>query len=105
MIRTALEGAGIPVFVSGENYTNLKIPFMPHNLGVFVYLDDQYHDATALIANPSHKVASPVDINAFYRELEDTENKEHLHKATNNFLGLVFVLIIVLGFVMYVLSR
>ena len=37
--KAILELAGIPVMISGENFSGLRLPFFPNNLGVFIYLD------------------------------------------------------------------
>jgi hypothetical protein len=56
-----LESHGIPVFV--ESAWSWRAP---HRGAVCVCLDRQYDDALALLRNPDHVVADPVDVAEFW---------------------------------------
>jgi len=96
-IKDKLENAGIPVMIAGENVTRIQLPFLSNNLGVFVYINNQYDDAMSLINNPEHKVTTAVDIDAFYKVIESREMKHYLETKTNHIIvGILLVITIIL---------
>jgi hypothetical protein len=65
-VTSLLKGRGIPVFVRSSR----PIGRAPYRVAVFVCLDRHYEDACALLRNPNHAVAEPVDVEAFDRSID-----------------------------------
>lgn len=88
-VATLLESHGIPVFFgrSGRNV---------HTAPLFVCIDAQYDDAIALLANPDHEVAEPIDVETFKRA-EAAALPAVLRGAAFVLLGLVLVAALVLA--------
>lgn len=100
-IKDKLESAGIPVMISGENVSRIQLPFLSNNLAVFIYINNQYDDAMALIKDEQHQVTSAVDVDAFYKVIESTEMKRYLNSKTNQmiiglFLFVIFILLVII---------
>jgi hypothetical protein len=68
----APELAGVPVYVTG---TGLRDPNAGEKKNRWVYLEFQYDDAVALLNNPEHKVARPVDVGEFYQRAATEKQK------------------------------
>ncbi|BCT91001.1 hypothetical protein LYSHEL_00250 [Lysobacter helvus] len=62
-ITLRLYHKGIPTFVRGAGIRNV------FNDAIFVCINAQYDDARALLDNPDHDVAEPVDVDAFERDV------------------------------------
>lgn len=103
-IKSRLEDAGIPVSISNTRFAQLRVFFIPHSLGVFVYFDSQYEDAINLINNKDHIVSNPVSIDEFYQNIESIPMQEAAHKAMNDFLFWMIAFGIVCGVLIYALS-
>ena len=103
-IKYLLENAGIPTSISNKRFAQLNVPFIPHTLGIFIYIDSQYDDAIALINNTNHQVSEPVDVDAFYTMLESTSHKEAVHHAMNNFIWGMVAVGIICAFLIYILN-
>lgn len=104
-IKNLLENAGIPAMISGENFSALRIPFFPNNLGVFIYLDDQYNDAMQLMADPEYTPETLVDVEQFYQLMESNEFRHKLNqrylKVFSWLFAVVLLLIFVLNLILY----
>ena len=59
-VAALLESHGIPVFLGKSGRHARTAP-------MFVCINAHYDDAIALLANPDHEVAEPVDVEAFRR--------------------------------------
>ena len=97
-IKNRLEEAGIPIMIAGENVTRIRLPFLSSNLGLFIYINNQYDDAMALINNVNHKVTTAIDVDAFYQVVESNEMKQYLDKKTNQLIiGLFLVSVVIIS--------
>ena len=103
-IKDKLENAGIPVMITGENVSRIQLPFLSSNLGVFVYINNQYDDAMAVIKNSDHQVTTAVDIVAFYKVMESNEMKYYLDNKTNQIIIGLFSIIVFILLVIIVLD-
>lgn len=103
-IKNRLENAGIPVMISGENVSRIQLPFLSNNLGVFIYINNQYDDAMALIKDNNHKVTSSIDVDAFYKVVESKEMKRYLDNKTNQMIAGLFLVVMFILLVIIVLD-
>ena len=103
-IKLLLESAGIPASISNKGFAQLRVFFIPHILGVFIYNSSQYQDAIALLHNKNHKVSNPIDIEAFYENINSQESQASAYKAMNNFIIGMIVFGLICGLLIYVLS-
>lgn len=103
-IKELLECAGIPASISNKRFAQFYIPFFPHHLGVFIYVNSQYNDAISLINNSDHIVSEPIDINEFYSILNSPHNKSAVYNAMNDFILGMVAFGLLCGFLIYVLS-
>nr|WP_298146025.1 hypothetical protein [uncultured Pseudomonas sp.] len=69
-IKSRIEGAGIPVIVSGEGSRNL---FSTGLVSVWVAIDSQYHDAVIALDDPSHIAAQPINVEEFHETVKNTD--------------------------------
>ena len=88
-VAELLESHGIPVFL-GRSGRNVRTAPM------FVCIDAQYDDAIALLANPDHEVAEPIDVEAFKRA-EAAALPSVLRGAALVLLGVVLVAALVVA--------
>lgn len=65
-LKSRLEQHGIPAFIGGEHVARMVTPFVMTQPGLWIYLDHQLADATALVRDADHPVASGIDVDAFY---------------------------------------
>lgn len=104
-IKATLETAGIPTMISGENFSALRIPFFPNNLGVFIYLDKQYNDAVQLLSDPDYIPEHSVDVEEFYELLDSEDFRHSLNKGYLTvfawLVALILVLIFILNLILY----
>ena len=103
--KAILELAGIPVMISGENFSGLRLPFFPNNLGVFIYLDEQYNDAQKVIADPNYMAESAIDVEDFYQLLESAEFRHNVNTGYLAIFSWLIGTIIVAAVVLYFLYR
>lgn len=68
-IKSRIEGAGIPVVVSGEGSRNL---FSTGLVSVWVAIDSQYQDALIALDNPSHIASQPINVEEFHEAVKNT---------------------------------
>ena len=73
--RSLLESRGIPVFISGTESFRLRPLLVGYKKGFWVLIDEQYDDARALLKDKNHKIAMPVDPEAFHREFEQVQQE------------------------------
>lgn len=70
ILKSLLESNGIPVFISGEGAGRV-LPFLLSKPDLWIYLDEQYDEALALIQDPDYEVMNKVDVEAFYELAHD----------------------------------
>ena len=68
-IKIRVEGAGIPVIVSGEGRRNL---FRTGLVSVWVAIDSQYQDALIALDNPTHIAKQPINVEEFHEAVRNT---------------------------------
>jgi hypothetical protein len=68
-IKNQIEGAGIPIIVSGEGSRNL---YSTGLVSVWVAIDSQYQDALIALENPSHIAAQPINVEEFHQAVKKT---------------------------------
>ena len=73
--RALLESSGIPVFISGAESFRLRRLLVGYKKGFWVVIDAHYEDALALLKNKNHRVAMPLDSEAFHREFEQVQRE------------------------------
>jgi hypothetical protein len=73
--KTLLESSGIPVFISGTESFRLRPLLVLYRKGLWICLDEQLQDAMVLLKNPNHRVAKPVDVEAFHQSLEQAQKQ------------------------------
>jgi hypothetical protein len=66
--RLCLKERGIPVFISSARTYHT---FTGGKRGLWVCLEQHFEDAQAVLRDPSHRVARPIDVDDFYRALEE----------------------------------
>ncbi len=94
-VKLLLESRGIPVFVSNEDSARNMGTFLAvKQYGLFIVLDYQFHDATALLDDDTHEVAEPVDVAEYYRTVEHARPAA-LQKILNRLLLFSGILILV----------
>ena len=103
-IKMLLENAGIPTSISNKGYAQLRVLFIPHVLGVFIYNSSQYQDAIALLNNKNHIVRNPIDIDAFYESINTPDMQATAYAAMNRFLLGMVLFGVICGLLIYVLS-
>ncbi|WP_395373332.1 putative signal transducing protein [Marinicella sp. W31] len=101
-IRGLLESAGIPAHIS-ENGFRSRGPILPEGIDVWIYIDDQLEDAEMLMEDPNHEVREPVDIQAFYHDLDEGETSEVLENHRFQIIMYGTGLIAVMIFIIYLL--
>jgi hypothetical protein len=69
-IKNRIEGAGIPIIVSGEGSRNL---YSTGLVSVWVAIDSQYQDALIALDNPSHIAAQPINVEEFHQAVKNTK--------------------------------
>lgn len=68
-IKHRIEGAGIPIIISGEGGRNL---YSTGLISVWVAIDSQYQDALIALDNPSHIAAQPINVEEFHQTVKTT---------------------------------
>lgn len=102
--KLLLESNGIPVFIGNENSSRFLGPLGPAaSLGFWVVIDDQTDDAIALLNNENHVVSNPVDVDAYYQQLEKTRSTGMTNIA--NKIMLVIVVVLISGFAIFVYNK
>ncbi len=104
-IKTLLENAGIPVSLTNKGLAQLRVLFIPHLLGVFIYNSSQYKDAIALLKNKNHIVRNPIDVDAFYESINSPDMKANAYQAMNRFLLGMVLFGVICVVLMYALSQ
>jgi len=77
-LKGLLEENGIPASISGENTARMITPFLMTQPGLWVYLDEQFEEASKLINDHEYTVLNKIDVEAFY-----DMNKEILNNSSS----------------------
>ena len=96
-IKNRLEEDGIPTVIQG-NHTYRLTPFPLMEPTLWVYLDEQFDDATKLMADPNHVVITGIDTEVFYARMPPLDVRQKLRNNTLIRLALFFVGIMVAMF-------
>lgn len=104
-IKSRLESAGIPVMISGEHFSALRIPFFPNNLGVFIYLDEQYNDVSKVLSDPGYLPESAIDIEQFYQLLDSDEFRHSVNSGYMVILTWTISLVLLAMLVLFFLYK
>ena len=105
-LKQVIEENGIPAYISGEDTARVIPPFAMTQAGLWVYLDEQHHDAEQLVLNPSHVVDNKIDVEAFYAQQPTKEEQQHhLNNALGEILLIVVFLILGMFFITFMLSK
>lgn len=71
-IKNLLESKGIPANITGQEAYHLQLAaLVSRPLAVWVYMDEQLNDAKTCLDNPEHVVRNAVNIENFYKELQE----------------------------------
>lgn len=98
-LKELLENKGIPAVIQGENTARMIIPFLVFEPTLWVYLDEQFEDATSLMKNPDHKVLTGIDVDEFYLSMDEfSSNKAGFNKVYID-LAKFFISILVVMFI------
>ena len=89
---------GIPATVQGEN-TGRIMPFAFFQASLWIYIDSQYDESVALIADPDYEVKAPVDMAEFEKITKDAGSAKSVNKALIDLL-LYAIFLIACGFVL-----
>ena len=103
-IRNLLESAGIPTHLSDNGYRS-RGPILPEGFVVQIYIDDQLEDALNLIEDPNYEVRDPIDIEAFYYDIQEGDTSEVLENHRFQIIMYGTLGIAVLIFIIYLLIR
>ncbi len=98
-MKMRLESNGIPVFV-GNDHTARNLPHLGGHTKrtLFVYLAEHHDDALSLIQDEDHVVDHPVDVAAFYEEVERSN-----HTTRGWLSGNAIIILIVSAMLLFIL--
>ena len=100
-LKDRLEKQGIPAVVHGEDTARMIIPHFGFQPTLWVYVDEQYHEALKLIENPEYEVKAPIDLEAFKEiELDEAQKRSELNAALLHLL--LYGVVIMLGIVVII---
>ena len=92
-IRELLERNGIPIYVGARTPRSGPV-------GLFVCLDEQHDDAVALLRNPHHTVANPVDVADYYKQLDAALRQTPFSTAT--MISIIVALVMIVAIVFFI---
>jgi len=102
-LRDMLEANGIPAVIQDDNTARMITPVTTMGQGLWIYIDSQENEARALLENPDHEVANPVDIKAFYEASRNiTDDRSFMNRAMIR-LGLLLGMFLLALFLMILL--
>jgi hypothetical protein len=101
ILKDLLEANGIPAMVKGDNTARMITPFLMTEPSLWVYLDDQFDEAEALILDPDYQVENGIDMGEFHSATREiSTNPKHLNVALLNlgvgFTAILFVLFLLI---------
>ena len=99
--KELLEQKGIPAFISDEETYRVRPSAVLYKKGLWVCLEEQYGDAVKLLKNPDHEVIKPVDVETFYRSLEEAQKEplRNLWLYRDKILNIVFITVALVAIV------
>lgn len=97
--KRRLEKRGISVFVSSERTYHLWRPYTAGKRGLWVCLEQHYEDARVVLRDPGHREAHPVDVQDFYRTLEEASRQPLAAMGIDPhaLLNLIAITVVLLG--------
>ena len=104
-IKQNLEDAGIPANITGQEAYHLQLgALMSNSLGVWVFIDEQFNDAKAVLNNPDHRVYSAVNVERFYTELEQRQHSHHSNDFYKKIIYTGITLMLLLTLFVFILT-
>lgn len=98
--RILLESRGIPVFIGNEDSArNFGLLHPVRNYTFWVYIDEQFEDALALLGNVDHEVRKPVDIEQYSQSLEQLSSQNRQKLLNGLMLALMLTIFLVIALV------
>ncbi len=100
--KMLLESNGIPVYISNSDTArNVGYIVVVGKLGLWVALEYHYQDAKILLENSEHEVSRPVNVGAYYAEIDElrVKNVKRTHKRIMSVV--VFLVALGVGFYFY----
>jgi hypothetical protein len=104
-LRDLLEANGIPAVIQADDTGRMITPLLTRGQTLWVYIDSQADEARALLENPGHVVANPVDVDNFYETTRDIRDDLSVMNRVMIHLGLLVVLILLFMLLMIMLLR
>lgn len=112
-MRDRFRAGGIPIFVEVDHVRSNETAIVPaaivsrfnlpaHWYRIDVCLDEQFDEATRLFQDPGYSVQSPVDVEAFEKQMEELGANRPVSlrpsdKTLNVVVGAAIVAIVLLG--------
>jgi hypothetical protein len=97
-LRVRLESNGIPAVIQGEDTARMILPRFGFQPTLWVFVDEQYNEAMALIENPDYEVEVPIDTETFNAlEPDEYQKRRQLNAALIHlmlYLGVIMLLVI-----------
>jgi hypothetical protein len=104
-VRDLLEANGIPAIIQSDDTGRMLTPLVTRGQTLWVYIDSQEDEARALLENPGHVVANPVDVEVFYELTRDVRDDLSVMNRVMIHLGITIGLILLLMLLVISLIR
>mgnify|MGYP000163892191 FL=1 len=104
-LRDLLEANGIPAMIQSDDTGRMLTPFLTRGQSLWIYIDNQEDEARALLEDPEHVVANPVDVEAFYELTRDIRDDPSVMNRVMIHLGITVGLILILMLLVIPLIR
>jgi hypothetical protein len=98
-LRERFEENGIPAVIQGTETARMITPTTLVDPTLWVYLNEQFEDALQLIKNPSHMVATSIDVEQFY---SSQPSEEEQSSRLNNLVASFFVYFLIGLFALFI---
>ncbi|MGD9296135.1 MAG: hypothetical protein PVG47_01945 [Chromatiales bacterium] len=104
-LRDLLEANGIPAMIQSDDTGRMLTPLLTRGQSLWIYIDNQEDEARALLEDPEHVVANPVDVEAFYELTRDIRDDPSVMNRVMIHLGITVGLILILMLLVIPLIR
>jgi hypothetical protein len=104
-LRDLLEANGIPAMIQSDDTGRMLTPLLTRGQSLWIYIDNQEDEARALLEDPEHVVANPVDVEAFYELTRDIRDDPSVMNRVMIHLGITVGLILILMLLVILLIR
>ncbi|MEJ1297225.1 MAG: hypothetical protein RPU64_16995 [Candidatus Sedimenticola sp. (ex Thyasira tokunagai)] len=105
-LRWRLERNGIPAVVQGEDTARMIIPRFGFQPTLWVYFDEQYHEAVQLIENPEYIVKAPIDMDEFKKmQPRGHQKRNELNAALIHLLLYIGAILLGIVVLIWILNR